>query len=1672
MKKFFLPILLLISLLGLSLVVSCEVGMGEALDLEAPEVTVTAPAKFSYQHLSFRFEGTCKDNEKVTSVVISNKVTGKVYGNAIINGDNWYYDITLAKEEEGENTFLIQANDAYGNSSTRSSRIINLLVDENAPEAKSWYIDRGNSIQTQLEPQEFLEGLDYTLAVNKNYPQNQKFTLYGDFYDAMGIDTITVKLFEVGGSDTIPVITKTVDAKSDAAHSHYIGDGKSIYSPEFEFTHDELVSAKPTLNSGKHYLRVTYYAKDNDDPQNYNDREVSETNVILWWPESDRPGIQQISEKKDGKIRIGVGSSIPVDFFDDDGLAEVYYSLKDSITGTIESYTESLISNSSTRSTAFTNAANQPAKSKTDFPMPPQATSFQTDYNTDIVAPETPKSMYLIAAAKDIYGKWNARVIPVEVTDSSKPMLFVESPTENEYPVMKTGSTQKFKFTGYSLDTSGSDYIKIAYIPEGGEARGKELLDLYASNTDAKKTFSNGEVIWYKKITGSNVSDGWNKQLFEIEMDLLNDFKNASGETTANLDKFFEIRLVDTEGNLAEKPFRLSGDSLPPSIEIVEPATELKVHDYTVDDLVIKFRGFKASGIGMKTSAYKLETKIGSDEIKYVTGTGSGKLVVGSDGYASITISKATLAEWAKTESQPTFTFYATDMLGNGDKGEGLRSVILSPKPVVQAITVNKNSGTYKKGDVLEFKVTFSKQVKVTGTPKLKIKYSSTDSTPKYAVYDSGDNSNALTFKWTVPEDAVSDGIICDGFALDTSDPTKPDTLADGATIKATELGEGNIYTSLSKAEVLKGKVIKLDGVAPRITGITIESEDGNNYCTKDKVITATLSISEKVLVSGSPYLVLYVGSTPVKFEFEKLENSTTTGTLTFVHKVKSTGTDKTPQGTIKYALTSCFSNSDKVYVTDVNGNIIDLNKNTGAADSSVIVDYTAPANAPSVNIAAGIYNTLKTLELSNIETNADAYYSLNDGASWTKYNSSSKPELGDGTYKISTYQQDKAGNQSVKLSPVEVSIISDFAPVTNFSVDLGDGNYKQGTEFTFTLNFGRKVVINNATDAQLTFVSDSDSSKTKTINVTVPSGKKTDAVTFEYTVSGTDEFSGIKVTQIEFSSTFKDENGNSPAFATTARKLTPTNCSYLAAEDGGYRKNIVLDGVAPTIVTYSPASQGISTITDNSQFKIELTFSEAVYPEAGTIILQRKTGWAIPPVLDSPTFLKYYNMMSDTNKDRMMLLDTSTGKEKLHSQTGIALGPYRKITHGLTVKNGKYVPDEATKYVLAYQLGLYDGSASLDGTTVTVANIRAALESVGYHQHKVDVSSGYITQSTDKKTVTITFAETIEDGQEWELIIPPKAFRDNTENFYKGMNLQLLSDTSISNAQKTASDKYSMWSNNVAKPVVRVDRYTHGWGAKGKNGTDITVNNGKYKNTRKDNSAAKIAPLGTCNVRIDCETPGASILYSKLGNTGTAYTTTVPAGIAYNAANGTAENTNEHTNTRHTVADISSTQINKRGTQSYTAGSDIVIGDGNYTDARKDYITAYAQKTGFVDSANGYEGIFKTIVYIKSNGQVNCINIEGGTAPGGQPNVDGFPLRDATSEKDPNGAGRYSKNCYVIDGDTRKTFVFVSYEIISNNWAILLCNANHSTDYPLNDYGGTAYITKQNFWTGSNITE
>lgn len=1647
LKKAFLSLGVL-SALVLS---ACSIGLGEEVDLEAPVITITSPENLAKVGLNFELRGTCTDNIGVTKVEVKNLTNDTVLGEATIDGEDWYFPISLAHDQEGEISFSCSAIDEAGNTSTKSIKTKVLLVDETSPEDLSWYIDRGNGIQTPLYTLENLktiyEGQNPLNTDNKDIPQNQVFTIYSRFYDAMSINEITLNLEKEDGT---VLISKTVS--SDETNVNYIGDS-SIFTPKFTFTEEELVQKDSSFSSGIHYLRLSYSCK--DDHGNANSKALD---WMIWYPESDYPGISQAFIENNA-IAVGVGTALPVNIFDDDGLAEYKCSLletatiRNAITFTSTNQLQNdLINNENIRNTIFGVTVNANETSLANSNLSGARDSFMT-----ITAPSTPCELYLLACAKDVNGKWKSLVVPCSVTDANAPLLYVEQPNENEVPTL---TNNVFTISGYTFDSNGCSTVKIAYIPESAdniaaETRAKTILQGDGTNLGA------GEKLWTYNLGAATIDQatGWKKQTYSFDFNLFD--TETFAESKRKEEKFFELMVIDTDGNKVFRQFKVAGDNLPPTLVIKFPESDMQNYDPNgeTEGFNIKFKATKATGIKINTSKYVLK----------VDGTAKGTLSEDRE-YYTFSISNETLrGYYSSGKTQLLIEFEAEDNLGN--RVTDKRTVILSTLPFIESITSDMNtSTTYKKDDSIKIKAIFNKPVKVTGTPRIKLSNITGISTDAYANYSTGSDTNTLIFEYKVQNNATTSQI-------KTAENTNVIDLNGGKIeVDSTAGGSGNasiILTDLNKNDFNKTsdpKCIKLDAVAPTISSITLAGPNSKTYVKNGDIVTATVTMTKDVNISGNPVLQLKVGLTNLNFTFQSVDGKNVNFEYTVAGNLN---------GTINADKSTAIASANLSSIKDLPGNSMVAGA-SGPNSTGITIDNIRPAdpviknNEDGNNLAAGKYNGSVKFAITTDENNPTIEYSTDGGISWNTY--SSVVTLSDnGTYSVTARQTDRAGNVSGNSTPISVEINNTFPAITGLTIKKPDGHYKKGTEIEVKMNFDGYV---NASVGQVSLkFTDKDGNNETQIPVTAATN--VNALSFIYTVADGKYFDGMLISAVEFNG-LNDVNGNSTTTTsqTEANEFRTSNCQ---------RTGIILDGIAPTISTYSPENTKISSESDNNKFKITLTFSEPVAKETGTIILQRTEGWAIPAVMTSDEFLKYYNQMTSENKKKVMR--TQNGKELYHGRTGIAVGPYQKITHGLKVSNGKYVPDEATKYVLAYDLGLYDGSALLNDGTQTgtfeakVSDIREALESVGYHQHKIDVASDNVKIYENATSTTavgngqtgtrveITFSEAIEDGREWNLIIPDTAFRDDAENAFAG-----LSGTT-----------YTVWSNNVAQPVVRVDRYSHGWGAREPNAsgnlTTITANNGKYKTTCAANTGARVAPTGYARSRIDCETPGVTIKY-KTVNKGE---------VAYNATGLTTETNTYYTNNRSKIADAEKTDLEfSTGGTTYT--SNIIIGDTTYTSARKDYISCYATKTDFTQSKNGMEGVFRTVVYIhtenKRNDNYYAINIEGGTAPGGQPNVDGFPLRDATDENDRTGAGRYSKNAYNLGGGKRQiqgqwgqtqdedilegtqypgqNFVWVSYEIISSNWAILVCRSNHGREYPLNNYGDIAYLTLIEDWNGT----
>lgn len=375
------------------------------------------------------------------------------------------------------------------------------------------------------------------------------------------------------------------------------------------------------------------------------------------------------------------------------------------------------------------------------------------------------------------------------------------------------------------------------------------------------------------------------------------------------------------------------------------------------------------------------------------------------------------------------------------------------------------------------------------------------------------------------------------------------------------------------------------------------------------------------------------------------------------------------------------------------------------------------------------------------------------------------------------------------------------------------------------------------------------------------------------------------------------------------------------------------------------------------------------------------------------------------------------------------------------------------------------------NATTITANNIRSTLEAAGYHERVLDVTATAVS-TTDNKTYTITFPKgltgtaALPDGHEWELVIEKGAFLDYTENEFGskytstsatvytttktqtdsimqngGTLTDTLGDWATAGRGRTSTTEpfvlvqttnahNSFWSDKVATPVIRIDRYSYGLGIKQSDASGILT---AYIDSDDDK------PTGYVRVRIDCETKGATVIYGKSITSNSRDDTDATDADFENADDPKElETSNTHCYSYITATTMPATLDSMNLDTPYTINTFFAAGNGDYTKSCKDYIVAQGTKTGFTASTRGKECAFQTVVRFykprndngtsatRSEGH-RAFSIRGTTGWGGEPTIVPYPLRDSRP------GSCYLRRCYnerTYD-DTSEDYYWVSYEVL-----------------------------------------
>ena len=174
----------------------------------------------------------------------------------------------------------------------------------------------------------------------------------------------------------------------------------------------------------------------------------------------------------------------------------------------------------------------------------------------------------------------------------------------------------------------------------------------------------------------------------------------------------------------------------------------------------------------------------------------------------------------------------------------------LTGPPTVTGVEVSSETGadaTYALGETIRVRVTFSEAVTVTGTPRLKIDFSTGAGGEKWADYESGSGTRTLELAYTVAASDVSAA----GVAV------LANTLSlNGGTIE-TALTAGESAT-LAHAGLAHDPNQRVAGGVPLALSVALSSDAGDdNTYVLGETIRARLTFSEAVDVTGVPRLKL-----------------------------------------------------------------------------------------------------------------------------------------------------------------------------------------------------------------------------------------------------------------------------------------------------------------------------------------------------------------------------------------------------------------------------------------------------------------------------------------------------------------------------------------------------------------------------------------------------------------------------------------------------------------------------------------------------------------------------------------------------------------------------------------------------------------------------------------------
>jgi len=1073
MKKLNKIIKSIFSIFTLAILSSCQIGLGDAIDLQAPEVVLTSHKDNDYVGQTFRLAGYATDNEKVKSITIDfdeadihykwenstwQKKTSYIDWTVLTADEctctvnnttvNWEVTVNTTEAKVGMQSstysYSIVAQDQIGNSGKTSKIEGSLVVDQNTPDIKlnsptlfstnkdiqeklsSFKLKDGSVLSQLFNGTLVFEGRQDSAAVFKEFRlELDDGTEDSNFVDSYNYDKPINSVTTENISNAYPFGRKTLYySKTLKVGQDGIQDLRTwtvSIKPE-DWISSELNAA---LQSGKHQIRLVATSVSNSDAWQ---RKI--LGYFTWYPEADNPWITLYSGCNSLETVSSDQTYPSAKIFgvvqDDDGIESLTYSLEKQNADA----SWSSIKSNETLTLTEKNAKN----SQWNIEAPTESAIYKLSVNV-----------------KDIYGKTDLVVKYFNVLDVQPPKISLTSPTEST-TVFSAGGTA-INFSGTISDDSKIKSIKIVHLnPAATNPLENKLKFINPAEADWQKiSDSVGNLVFDVAIPKENYDSTTKIFSYEVNksFDLFADLKIGAEKPLITQD--FVILAVDESGGATTLPISVIGDSESPKL--------------TIDRITINDVG-SSQTINIQGGIIKLPV-VKPTTTAIIYGTWSDNSTTYWNDISKINDIKF---EWLDVDAKNFVDFKKTGNTwevtvekGSVPKVDGAITatlidyanniVTLSQTVTVEKseigldrITCDSEDGSYNAGKELIINLEFTKSANFKSSsgakPKLKLNNGGE------AVYKSGDGTSKLQFEYTVQDN--QDTADTDLKKLDVSSIESNGCTWVDANISTDvfEILPSDLTALVNANKTLKQRNIIIDTKAPFVNDVPCISSEGSYKAGKELIFK--IEFNEDVTVTNEDNVELTF-DTNVTMDHVKTVKSGSKTLLSTYRVVK---------GNEAISVKGITANGSTV--TDYAGNAGNYNYDE-ISFSKVIIDTTIP-DAPVIsgftNGSVLIEDDASVSVIITGEDNASILYSIDNGDTWNVYNSAIKL-TNNGEYKIKAKQTDIAGNDS-SVSEVQTVTIDKGALIKKISATTFNGTYKTADKINGYIEFRGPVTLDN----------------------------------------------------------------------------------------------------------------------------------------------------------------------------------------------------------------------------------------------------------------------------------------------------------------------------------------------------------------------------------------------------------------------------------------------------------------------------------------------------------------------------------------------------------------------------------------------------------------------------------